>query len=178
MTSRKISGEGNFFCKSWGLHTSLTLFFAVFAKISWKQWFTKEITKELIWWNFFRENFAFFHTELCHPRPTEKIFRQINYLVTSLVKMLFSFTNFLPIKCESEYLLFPQCAAGFWKLRKFTRTTYLQKFRESNGFTKELLNSWFDEIFFSVRVNVSLILHCVQETGMVQSRRSLVNPII
>ena len=70
------------------------------------------------------------------------------------------------------------CGRGLWKLRKFTRTTYLQKFRESNGFTKELLNSWFDEIFFSVRVNVSLILHCVQETGMVQSRRSLVNPII
>ena len=137
MTSRKISGEGNFFCKSWGLHTSLTLFFAVFAKISWKQWFTKEITKELIWWNFFRENFAFFHTELCHPRPTEKIFRQINYLVTSLVKMLFSFTNFLPIKCESEYLLFPQCAAAAFGnygnllaqliCKNFVKVTVLQK---------------------------------------------------
>ena len=33
-------------------------------------------------------------------------------------------------------------------LRKFTRTHFWQKFRESNVFTKEITKSWFDEIFF------------------------------
>ena len=34
------------------------------------------------------------------------------------------------------------------KLRKFIVTHFWQKFRESSGYTKKLLNSWFDEIFF------------------------------
>ena len=38
-----------------------------------------------------------------------------------------------------------------WKLRKFTLTLLLQKFRESNVLLMNSLNSWFDEIFFGER---------------------------
>ena len=44
---------------------------------------------------------------------TEKIFRQINYLVISLVKND-AFTEFLPKKCENtwKWLKFPQCVTS------------------------------------------------------------------
>ena len=40
-----------------------------------------------------------------------------------------------------------------WKLRKSTLTPFWQIFREITVLLKKLLNSWFDEFFFSVRVN-------------------------
>ena len=51
---------------------------------------------------------------------TEKIFREINSCVNSLVKLLLS-RNFT-----------------VWKLPKFTLSAFWQKFRESNNFTKEV----------------------------------------
>ena len=46
-----------------------------------------------------------------------------------------------------------------WKLRKFTLTLLLQKFRESNVLLMNSLNSWFDEIFFGER-EFHVFSHC------------------
>ena len=43
---------------------------------------------------------------------------------------------------ESKIPSFPECVSGraytVWKLQKFSLTLFSQKFRESNGFTKEI----------------------------------------
>ena len=87
--------------------------------------------------NFFSKNVAFakFLPKMCESEflklphsavwknerisLTKKIFRQINFLVISLVKKLLS-RNFFPKKREREFPQFPHCV--MWKLRKFTLT--------------------------------------------------------
>ena len=85
---------------------------------------------------------------------TEKRFRQFNYLVTSLVKLLLS-QNFCQKRVSLNFRKFHsavwQCRNygnysysllaknswnTMWKLQEFFLTQFWQKFRESNGFTK------------------------------------------
>ena len=44
-------------------------------------------------------------------------------------------------------------------------THFWQKFRESNSFTKKLLNKWFDEIFFQWEFSVISTLHSEPQCG-------------
>ena len=64
----------------------------------------------------------------------QKIFRQINSLVISLVKTLLS-RNF----CQKHTL---------WKLWNSSLTLFRQKFRESNGFTKQITKELIWRNFF------------------------------
>ena len=65
---------------------------------------------------------------------TKNFFREINYLVTSLVKMMFS-RNFCQKSEKENFRNFHSTLCTLWK---FTLTQFWQKFRESNGFTKEV----------------------------------------
>ena len=74
-----------------------------------------------------------------------KIFRQINSLVTYLVKPLFS-RNFCQIStlwqhCGNYGILLPQffrivCVQFTVEITEFYLTQFWEKFRENNGFTK------------------------------------------
>ena len=87
-----------------------------------------------------RLNFRNFHTVCVEKREILshwKKFRQINYLVISLLKPLFS-RNFCEKCVRENFCNFHSVGPTLWKLRKFTLTKFWQKFRESNGFTKEI----------------------------------------
>ena len=56
-----------------------------------------------------------------------------NHLFSNFYCKTNAFTKFLQKKCEREFLQFPH------HCEKFTVTLFRQKFRESNGLTKELI---------------------------------------
>ena len=89
---------------------------------------------------------------------SQKIFREINSLVTSLVKMLVS-RNF----CQKSVRE---------KLRKFSFTHFWQKFRESI-----LLKRWFHEIFFRwekiSRFSTLWCAHCAIESQNLREMNKL-----
>ena len=90
--------------------------------------------------NFREINFA--ESRVCTVEKREilshrKKFRQINSLVTYLVKLLLS-QNFCQ-KCMRENSRNFHTVSSMlivWKLQKFSLTHFYQKFRESNSFTK------------------------------------------
>ena len=89
----------------------------------------------------------------------KKKFRQINYLVISLFSKSVTFTNFLPKKCESEFLKTPLHTAQCGNCRNSLSHFFRKNFVKTMVFLKKLLNSWFDEIFFSERE--FLVFHTV-----------------
>ena len=68
---------------------------------------------------------------------TEQKFRQITYLVISLINMLVS-----RIFCQKgvtvNFRNFHTVRVTVWKLWNFSLTLFRQRFRESNGFTKQI----------------------------------------
>ena len=61
-----------------------------------------------------------------------------NQLFSNFFSKTVTFTKFLSKKCEREFLVFPH-SLTVWKLHKFSLTLFCQKFRETNGFTKEII---------------------------------------
>ena len=66
-----------------------------------------------------------------------------------------------------------QC--GLWKLRKFILTHFCQKFRESNGFTKEITKELIWRNIFLVRLNFSFFhtVHCRQKQEIYKKIREI-----
>ena len=94
----------------------------------------------------FDEIFSTVYNAQCDKNETFTCSHQRNISSNQLFRHFFCFVKMLLSrnfckKCKSK---FP----------KFTPALCWQKFRESNGFDKEITKSWFDE-FFSVRVNLS-----------------------
>ena len=80
--------------------------------------------------------------EIVYQSP--KIFREINSLVTSLVKTVLP-RNFCQKCVRENFHNFHTVSCTVWKLREFSLTLFWQKFRESNVYTKEITNeliSW------------------------------------
>ena len=71
-----------------------------------------------------------------------KIFREINSLVTYLVKPMLS-RNFYQKRVRENNRNFHNVMyhSTVWEMQKFSLTLFSQKFRESNCLTKKLLNS-------------------------------------
>ena len=87
-----------------------------------------------------RVNFRKFHTAQCGKTRnclTEKIFREINSLITNLFSKSFDFTKFLSKMCERE---FAHCANKHMH--------YCKNFVKATVLLNKSVKSWFDEIFF------------------------------
>ena len=88
-----------------------------------------------------------------------------NQLFSNFFSKAIAFTKFLRKKCEREFLEFLHCAV--LKLRNFSLTLFWQKFRESNGFTKEIPKKFRSRNIFSVSENFSFsTLHCAFSTSI------------
>ena len=61
---------------------------------------------------------------------------------------------------DAQILLYVRLSCTVWKLPKFSLTKFLQKFRESNGFTLGITKELISRNIFLVRENFSFFPHC------------------
>ena len=102
-------------------------------------------------------NISFFHTHSVEkwkisPHRKRK-FRQINYLLISLVRPSLS-RNFCQQSVRVNFR-----RVTMWKLRKFTFTLFWQKCRENNAFTK-----WITKELIWRKIFFFIFPHCACDT--------------
>ena len=104
-------------------------------------------------------NISFFHTHSVEkwkisPHRKRK-FRQINYLLISLVRPSLS-RNFCQQSVRVNFR-----RVTMWKLRKFTFTLFWQKCRENNAFTKWITKELIWRKIFFFHFSTLCVWHCV-----------------
>ena len=117
-----------------------------------------------------RLNRSNFHIVQCGKTRNSLSLKKIssNQLFSKFFGKTIAFTRFLLKKCEREFLQFPHCDTV---LSRFFHI----KFVKAMALLEKLLNSWFDEIFFSER-EFLIFPHC--EVTAVSKLRNLCLPVV